>query len=82
VLDTVGRLQSNAYPITEAFCVVFRLGGPRYLLPEIVTADGYRVYFTLIDIAPSDESGRRQRHAPKPVTADEIFGLSQADDDG
>ena len=40
VLDTVGRLQSEAYGITEAFCVVFRRNGPRYLLPEFVQAEG------------------------------------------
>ena len=60
VLDAVGRLQSDTYPITEAFCVVFRLGGPRYALPEYVEAERYRVYFTLVDIAPTEESGARR----------------------
>lgn len=81
VLDTVGRLQSNAYPITEAFCVVFRLDGPRYILPEIIPADGYRIYLTLIDVASSEISGRRQRYPPKPITVDEIFDLSPGDED-
>ena len=33
VLDTVGRLQGGPYAVEEAFVVVFRRGGPRYLLP-------------------------------------------------
>jgi hypothetical protein len=60
----VGRLRTDAYPVHEAFCVVFRRGGPRYELPEAVQAEGYRVYSTLIDIAPPNESGARQKHRP------------------
>jgi hypothetical protein len=73
VLDTVGRLQSDAYPITEAFCVVFRLAGQRYVLPEFVQGERYRVYFTLVDIAPTDESGARQKHNPIEITAEEML---------
>ncbi len=73
VLDTVGRLQSDAYPIAEAFCVVFRLAGPRYVLPEFVQGEHYRVYFTLVDIAPTEESGARQRHTPIEITATEML---------
>ena len=74
ILDTIGRLQSDAYPIHEAFCVVFRRGGPRYELPEWVQAEGYRVYFTLIDIAPPEESGARQKHLPIRITEKEMLG--------
>ncbi len=73
VLDAVGRLQSDTYPITEAFCVVFRLGGPRYALPEYVEAERYRVYFTLVDIAPTEESGARQKQKPIEITAEEML---------
>jgi hypothetical protein len=76
VLDTVGRLQSEAYPITEAFCIVFRRGGPRYLLPESVQAEGYRVYFTLIDIAPSEDSGSNQKHQPSLIVEADILDLT------
>jgi hypothetical protein len=73
ILDTVGRLQSDAYPVHEAFCVVFRRAGPRYVLPEWVQAEGYRVYFTLIDIGPPEESGARQKHRPSRVTEEEFL---------
>lgn len=73
ILDTVGRLQSDAYPVHEAFCVVFRRGGPRYELPEWVQAQGYRVYFTLVDIGPRDESGARQKHRPSRITEEEFL---------
>jgi hypothetical protein len=72
ILDTVGRLRSDSLPITEAFCVVFRRGGPRYLLPDAFEADGYRIFFTLVDIAPADVSGRRQRHAPSAIALGEL----------
>lgn len=73
VLDTVGRLQSGSYPVSEAFCVVFRRAGPRYLLPEFVDADGYRVYFTVVDIAPPAVSGARQKHRPIRITEQELL---------
>jgi len=73
VLDTVGLLQGSAYAVDEAFCVVFRRGGPRYLLPDSVEADGYRVYFTLIDIAPAEVSGRRQGFRPSRITEAELL---------
>ena len=72
VLDTVGRLRSDTLPITEAFCVVFRRGGPRYLLPELFQAEGYRVFFTLVDIAPARVSGRRQQHPPSQITLEDL----------
>jgi hypothetical protein len=54
--------------------------GPRYLLPAIFEADGYRVYFTLVDIASAEVSGRRQRHAPSSITLDDL--LERLDDTG
>jgi hypothetical protein len=77
----VGRLQSDAYPVSEAFCVVFRRGGPRYLLPEWVQAEGYRVYFTLVDIAPTEESGRRQRRRPSRISEQELIDAAPLPDD-
>jgi hypothetical protein len=73
ILDTVGRLQSHAYPVHEAVCVVFRRAGPRYVLPEWVQAEGYRVYFTLIDIGPPEESGARQKHRPSRIIEEEFL---------
>jgi hypothetical protein len=80
ILDTVGRLQSDAYPVEEAFCVVFRRGGARYLLPDSVHADGYRVYLTLVDIAPTEESGRRQRHRPSRISEQELIDAAPLPD--
>jgi hypothetical protein len=60
---------------------VFRLAGPRYLLPEFVQAEGYRVYFTLVDIAPTAISGRRQAHLPSPITAADLLQLVSSDDE-
>lgn len=82
VLDTVGRLQSEAYPITEAFCVVFRRDGPRYVLPELVQPEGYRVYFTLVDIAPTEVSGRRQKYQPRPITEAELLDTAAKRSEG
>lgn len=82
ILDTVGRLKTDAYPISEAFCVVFRRDGPRYLLPDWVQAEGYRVYFTLIDIAPAEVSGRRQRHRPRRISETELLEAMRRPVDG
>ena len=56
------------------------LGGPRYLLPEWVQAEGYRVYFTLVDIAPTEESGRRQRRRPSRISEQELIDATPLPD--
>jgi len=50
--------------ISEAFYVIFRLGGPIYELPRIIRTNRFTIYPVLIDLGLSSESGRRQ---PKPV---------------
>lgn len=73
VLDTVGRLQGGAYGVTEAFCIIFRRGGARYVLPDTLDAEGYRLVLTVVDIAEADVSGRRQRHKPVAISAQELL---------
>lgn len=77
VLDTVGRLQGSAYAVTEAFVVVFRRGGPRYVLPPLLEAENYRVHLVLIDIAPPAESGARQQQKPAVLKAEEFFAAAE-----
>jgi len=74
VYDTVGRLLGTPYAVTEAFCVVFRRGGPRYLLPDVLPGEGYRLHLVLVDIAPASESGRRQQRQPILLTVEELLG--------
>jgi hypothetical protein len=56
---------------------VFRRKRPRYELPERVQADGCHVYFTMIDIAPPEESGDRQKRLPIRITEKEMLGCLQ-----
>ena len=77
VLDTVGRLQGGAYAVEEAFCPVFRRGGPRYLLPDVLRVEGYRLHLVLVDIAPPEVSGRRQRQKPVEIAASEFISAAE-----
>ena len=78
VLDTVGRLQGGPYAVNEAFVVVFRRGGPRYVLPQVLEAESYRVHLILIDVAPPTQSGSRQEEKPVALTAEEFFAGAEA----
>jgi hypothetical protein len=80
VLDTVGRLQGSPYEVHEAFVVVFRRGGPRYILPPVLDAESYRVHLVLVDIGSLDESGARQRQRPVVLSADEFFAAADEAD--
>ncbi len=71
VWDTWGRL-ANTYHLPEAFLVVFRIGGPRVLLPESVVDHGRRLYLVLVDIGPATESGSRQKSAAITMTEEEL----------
>jgi hypothetical protein len=71
--DTVMRLKGTPYEVREAFYVVFREAGPRYVLPESVHGEGWTVFPVLIDIAPLSESGSRQAYQPR-VISEEEFG--------
>jgi hypothetical protein len=77
VLDTVGRLQGSAYAVQEAFVVVFRRAGPRYLLPPLLEAESYRVHLVLVDIALAEESGARQQQKPVVLKAEEFFAVAE-----
>jgi hypothetical protein len=77
VLDTVGRLQGSAFAVEEAFVVVFRRGGPRYVLPPLLEAESYRIHLVLVDIAPPQESGARQQQRPVVLKAQEFFAAAE-----
>lgn len=71
--DTLSRLQSGPARVVEAFYVVFRRGGPRYVLPDELRSEGVTVYPVLVDIAETAKSGARQRH--QPMRIDEAYLL-------
>lgn len=74
VVDTANKLRGDThYQIEEAFCVIFRLSGPYYLLPSTVEAGELRVHFMLVDLAPPSETGRRQKDKPVAITAEELI---------
>jgi hypothetical protein len=77
VLDTWGRL-AQQQPVPEAFLLVFRRGGPRLELPELVRVETGRLYLVLADIAPPAQSGSKNRLRPVRMdTAMLIDGSSQ-----
>ncbi len=79
VLDTVGRLRGGPYAVDEAFCVIFRREGPYYDLPPVLKTETYRLHLVLVDLAPTKEAGRRQKHKPVQIPADEFFAATPAD---
>jgi hypothetical protein len=72
VQDTAARLHGTPYEIHEVFLVVFREGGPRYVLPEMITGDAWTIYPLLIDIAPSEQTGSRQRERVISIPLDDL----------
>jgi hypothetical protein len=76
VLDTVGRLRGGPYAVDEAFCVVFRRGGPYYDLPAVLQTETYRLHLVLVDLAPATEAGRRPRDKPVQISVDEFFAAA------
>jgi hypothetical protein len=72
VHDTLGRLRGTPYEVTEAFLVIFRRGGPRYIFPNVINSEGYEIYIILIDIAPTSISGTRQKHRPIQIPLSEL----------
>ena len=76
VLDTVGRLRGGPYAVDEAFCVVFRRDGPYYDLPALLQTETYRLHLVLVDLAPTTETGRRQRDKPVQIPIDEFFAAA------
>ncbi len=60
--------------IYEAHYVVFRVAGPLYSLPSVVRFNELRVLPYLVDLAPTEERGRRQaRSGVKPITEEEVL---------
>ena len=70
--DTVTRLRGTPYEVNEAFYVVFRLGGPRYLLPETLPGEGWTTHLVLVDIADTSASGSRQRYPVISISAEDL----------
>lgn len=70
--DTVSALRGTPREVAEAFFVVFREDGPRYVLPDTVRGEGWTVFLRLIDIAPAVASGSRQRHQPEAISLEEL----------
>ncbi|WNG17930.1 hypothetical protein [Cystobacter fuscus] len=68
--DTVSGLKGTPYEVKEAFYVVFRRGGPRYILPDQpLPGEGWTAHLRLIDIAPTEERG--SQGAKKPIVISE-----------
>jgi hypothetical protein len=84
---TVTTLRGTPYVVREAFYVVFRQSGPRYVLPDSIAGDGVTIFPILIDIAPSALSGSRERYAPRVISAEELgaartgVGVDEGDPD-
>ncbi len=72
VWDTLGRLRGTPYEVREAFYVVFRRGGPRFVMPDVLRAEGATVYPVLIDIAEGKVSGQRQKLRPVMIGEGEL----------
>lgn len=58
--------------ISEAYYVIYRVGGPIYEFPRKIKTNRFSLYPILIDLGPSEESGSRQRR-PIIVTEAEII---------
>jgi hypothetical protein len=79
VFDTVGRLQGTPYEVQEAFCVIFRRSGPRYVVPDRVSGERYYLYLRLIDLGSASESGRRQRQQPITLAESDFIETGAAE---
>ncbi|AKF10025.1 hypothetical protein DB32_007174 [Sandaracinus amylolyticus] len=73
IADTLLPLRALPNGIREAFLVVFRVGGPRLVLPPEVPVDGVRIWPVLVDIAPSSEANSHQKHTPIVVSLEELL---------
>lgn len=72
VWDTAGLMTAEPYEVHEAFLVVFRRGGPRLELPDVVRGPRLTVYPILIDIGNPSERGSRRAETPVLVTEAEL----------
>jgi hypothetical protein len=82
VYTSVGRLRGDQIDVTEAFLVIFRRSGALVHLPDEVPASDYVVFPIVIDIAPEELTGSRERAQPIEMTVEELrpaaVGLSPA----
>jgi hypothetical protein len=78
VWDTLGRLRGTPYEVHEAFYVVFRRGGPRFVLPPELRSEGATVFPVLIDIAEASKSGSRQKAQPVMIAEEELLPRREA----
>jgi hypothetical protein len=72
VFDTWGRLR-NTYDLPEAFLLVFRLGGRKVDLPEVVKSCGRSLNLHLVDLAPAAKTGSRAKQAPLVLTEADLL---------
>ena len=73
VWDTLGTKRGTSFECKQAFFAVFRLGGPRYVLPPVVRSEGVEVYPILIDIGEPATKGSQQRHKPIAISEEELL---------
>jgi hypothetical protein len=71
VWSTWARLRKQYPAAHEAFLVVFRLGGARAELPEVLTSEGFKLYSVLVDI--SSLAGSREKLQPLQLTEAELL---------
>jgi hypothetical protein len=78
-LDNAASLYAESQP-SEAFIVIFRLGGSRAVLPdEPIVIEGISFYLRLVDIAPAETSGSRNRDNPRTFDIDQVIALAFAE---
>lgn len=80
VLDTWGRLRST-YPVDEAFLAIFRRGGPRVEIRDVLRIHGRTLYTVLIDIAEPSQSGSRQKVDPVTIDDAEVVEIAAGVDE-
>lgn len=67
-------LEADDSVVFEVYYIIFRVGGPLYDLPWEIPTNRRTFYPIIIDLAPSQESGRRA-HQPNPIQLNEFFQL-------
>lgn len=73
VWDTLGQQRGTPYEVREAFYLIFRLGGPRVVMPNEVRSEGSTVYPVLIDIADAKAMGSRQKEQPIVIASQDLI---------
>ena len=62
------KIEGTPLHVSEAYYVIFRLGGPLYDLPRTITTNRFSIWTHTIDLGLAAESGRKQ---PKPIVIPE-----------